>query len=338
MRKFLVVFFVVALIGGMFGVNSAVAQAIYDSEQPGSVLVFPKFDITGDPTNPDRLETYIRICDVLEGPKGNDSVYIRYNFVCPGVKTFDPFCRALDIERALTFKGCVNIKVRDINPPCPQGFIVAYAENANQQPISYNYLIGSSLILQPAPQRAMATQAVAIQSLLAPFVPTAAVQGPLQFDGQTYAACGQDLFTDFRAVTNNKTSDLTLVTLDTIAGAQNDPTLVDIDFWNKYEDKFSSSFEYVCWAEVPLAIAGVNFCDNDPRFPGNYCIDSNFLQANLGANIGQIEINNIFSQPLLPPAQRECVIATIEEKERAWMTQRKLYHDNIPVPTVYYPE
>ena len=139
-----VVMLEIFLMGSVL-VLSAAAQVLHDTE-PGSVLVFPVYETTGGRT------TQIRITDTNDGPEFTNSVYVKLNFVCPGIKPFGP-CQELDIKISLTYHSTFVFDIPSfVRPPCDEGYLVAYAvSRTNDRPISYNHLIGSYHLDSTAP-------------------------------------------------------------------------------------------------------------------------------------------------------------------------------------------
>ena len=304
---------------------------ILASGQPGSFLVFPKFDLRNG------RNTQIRISDVFDGPEFTRSVYLLFNFVCGARKFTAERCKELDIKRPITYHGTVVLDVAAVHPPCDHGFVVVFAVDPLDRPISYNYLIGSYHLTRGDGESGSveADQAIAIQSV-EPVLFGALDRdgnGGLEFgadqDGDNfydYAALGTSLSTDFLAPTEGVQTDLTLLTLDIFSGAQNPPVLVYIDFWNANEVKFSTSWEFVCYTQVRLED-----------------IDFNFRAENLGTPYGSLvvtpEVNCPFPGGCPPlPFYDPTILGAIDERVGNAASKRNLYHDFFPKFTVYYPE
>ena len=158
------------------------------------------------------------------------------------------------------------VDVDALNPPCKEGFIVAFAENAGHEAVAWNHLIGSYHI-DYGQGGHEAAQAVSIQSVKDDGAVLGA-DGELQFgpgepdSDQDYAGLGTRLYTDFLSVhhvSGDRGSELVLLTLDTVAGAHNPTTHVGIKFFNEKEVPFSASWLYVCWTRVSLDDIDFNF-------------------------------------------------------------------------------
>ena len=304
-------------------------QPVQQDLKPGSMLVFPLFDIRPG------YQTELRITNTHPA----SSVNVQLNYVCPG-STRDQLCRALDRHIALTGYGSQVINVADHAPPCREGFVVAFAENAAVQGegIPFDFLIGSSHIRFRG--AAMSAQAIAIQS--AEGAP-ATFGDELDIGTTDYVAAPSHLHTDFRASQPflcadgtpcpdrrqgaRTGSELILLTLDTIAGQHNPATSVDIDFFNENEVPFSTSYKYVCWGRTPL-----------------HEIDLNFTAANLGTATGSMVLWPAAKcpvpggcPPLVPfdPAILGVIVDFNDDSN--YYTLRNLFHDMEPKATVYVP-
>lgn len=326
----------VACAGGLAcGPQSAWASGdgvgILQDNQPGSFLVFPKFDIRGDTT------TQIRI--VNNGWKDLD---VKLNYVCPGVKNVNQFCAALDRTVSFTPHQTRIIDVADQNPPCNQGYVVAFAlkEHSANTAMSYNELAGSYNI--NSGRRVESDNAIAIQSPK-PFCSPLGSNGKLRFggaapssptdgDGPDYVGLPSKLYTDFRAITPGEEgvsadqgSVLTLLTLDTLAGQQNPAALAFVDFWNAAEEPFSSSVEFICWTEKQLD-----------------AIDANFLEENLGTTYGSMKITPAENCPVpggCPPMVPfdSTMLGAISEYGDGDTAGRTLQHNECAKSTEYQP-
>ena len=297
------------------------AQEVYRDLQPGSFLVFPVFDITQGFIT----QLHITNTDPMM------AVQIQLDFVCPGSRQ-DPFCDALTRHLTIIPSGALVLDVEEFHPPCNQGYIVVFAENAMHQAISFNALIGSYNITRRYREHdGGAEQAITIQSVK-PFNEVLGESGVLQFGPhpnpatQDYAALATQLFTSFRAVGGSEKvygSDLILLTLNTMIGAPNPASLVVIDFWNENAVAFSASLEFVCWTQVRV--------DE---------IDFNFVSANLGTLYGSMTIIPAPNCPLpggCPPLTPfdPAVLGAIRGLEWRTKRARNLYHDELPKSAMY---
>jgi len=321
----------IALAGVLAGaVNAASVEAqTLQENTPGSFLVFAKFDIRGETT------TQYRIVN-------NEDQYarVKLNYVCPGVKFGDDRCRALDRTVDFTPHQTRVIDVADQNPPCNQGYAVAYvrsiapqaedlSNSATPAATSYNALTGSYSI--NSGRRVEAENAFAVSSLAAQGASLGS-GSPVSFTfGGDYEAMPSNLYTDFRSVAFGSEggadvgSRLTLLSLDVLAGAQNPPVLANIDFWAANEEPFSTSLEFICWTEVQLD-----------------SIDANFLQDNLGTSHGSMKITPVGNCPVTGtcpplPLYDATILGSIVEYGDGDVGGRALAHDRLPKVTAYRP-
>src|SRR5262245_36130083 len=148
-------------IGALVG--SAVAQpALNDSEEPGSVIVFPKFirglvSPSGAGTTPKTEITVSVVCpDNVFCPEGQ-RVKIRFHWVCGADSSF--VCRDNDFDVMATVNGsalCNTVLLRTgANvlvplPPCNQGYLMRWVEDTTDRPIKFVGLIGNAVLRESA--------------------------------------------------------------------------------------------------------------------------------------------------------------------------------------------
>ena len=166
-----------------------------DSQQPGSVLVFPKF-AGGDPgvqhslqqvqvdTIPNQPRTEIEIgavcpplAEFVEGVVScapHQVVTVHGHWVCPGFQGVNSqICREEDFTFTLTTNGKVAFSAdgSTINnntpsgipaPPCPRGYLIAWvvSNTNNAQPVKFDGLIGTAIIRGPDLATTMTSTAV----------------------------------------------------------------------------------------------------------------------------------------------------------------------------------
>jgi hypothetical protein len=295
------------------------ATAQLRGEVPGSLLIFPEFNISTPAV------TQLRISDV-QNPALGGTTRIHLNYVCPpsggpgAVGGLAGVCNEIDRHKALTFHGTLVIDVAtDLgfpgtpsSAPCNKGFVVAFVEDAAHHAISANQLIGSYRISGTDGDDAEAAQAIAVQSNQAP----GAVLGTLDATGELVLTFGQlatsDYFalpwiqySDFQAVdvAAGKRTDLILLTMDVKSGLANPQAQVGLNWWNQFEDEFSSTLRFTCWAEWGLET-----------------ISGSFLAANLGSPIGSLELRAVTAG-----GYRPTLLGVIRETGPG-PTLRRLYH------------
>jgi hypothetical protein len=237
-----------------------------DSQEPGSVIVFPKFlqgttQLTEGPRAPmSELEIGV-VC-----PKGatcskHQPVKIRFHWVC-GTSETDLagifVCKETDFDiTATVFESIVLTPNGEtagfytpglptkfaLAPPCPAGYLIGWVINpANDQPVKFDGLIGDAHIR--AGLLLGSYNAIPIQAdpgldtfPAANSVITTDGNGALMFDGAPghYLAVTGQVAGDVRYpnLTTGPftTGFLTLLTLDVKSNIKNNPVFVDLDFF-----------------------------------------------------------------------------------------------------------
>ena len=305
-----------------------------DSEQPGSVIVYPKFinslfnggsllTVDGNLVSQTEIELGV-VCPpnvIAAGFTCTEHlpIKVRMHWVCPGAEGVNSnICQEEDFDVWLSINGKVAFSAdgTPINgnspplvpaPPCARGYLIGWVISPiNDLPVKFDGLIGNAVIRNPdlvaGPNAGSSTAVSAYSADHDPGRPgncgdcassnrvanrgagaaiPAAASGLLPFGvpgGYTTVAGVQigdvrfDKTTAGAPLPNvlSKTS-LTLLTLDVLSNAPNDPTFVAMDFWNEsltntigsgstlYEHLTSTFTEFVCWNQVPLsALAGGN--------------------------------------------------------------------------------
>jgi len=175
----------------------AMAQ-VYNSETPGSLIVFPKFisgkvTIEGVSTPKTQIELSVLCPEGLIACREGLAVKIRLHWVCPGSQEFvDKYiCKETDffltttVGATLTFNpddpfavgsvGVGGLQNRVEPPECERGFLVAWVVDIFDNPINFNGLIGD-VVLREKPASAAAYNAIPIQAI-ATLAPPAGSQG-----------------------------------------------------------------------------------------------------------------------------------------------------------------
>lgn len=241
-----------------------------DSQQPGSVLVFPIFR-TGSQTTTDLgtvPNTAFEISVVCppnqtEFTCGGNSVLLHAEWVCAGSATTS--CAESDFEFATTVDGTVRFNPSNLAPftthvappPCNQGYLIVWAIRSDHKPIKFDGLIGDA-VLRESPGSATAYDAIPIQA--DPALATGALtvdptENPpeLHFDGAPghYLAVTGQIYGSVRYPSTTTTSDvrtsLVLLTLDVDSNLTNAQTFVPLNFFDEAEDVFSTSTTFYCW-------------------------------------------------------------------------------------------
>src|SRR5215831_9861556 len=140
-----------------------------DNDEPGSVLVFPKFvnmpAVSVDGALLPRTEIEIGVVNppntgVVLGE--HTTVKVRFHWVCPGDQSVTSkfVCKEVDFDVFLSINGKLAFSAdgTPINsnsprvpaPPCKNGYLVAWVINNSDRPIKFDGLIGDAVIRGPA--------------------------------------------------------------------------------------------------------------------------------------------------------------------------------------------
>jgi len=342
-------------------VSSAVAQprptTLSDSEEPGSVIVFPKF-IRGVVT-PTGLGTTAKteIAVSVVCPKGatcfeGQKVKIRFHWVCGGDETDDFFCQDTDFDVQTTVNGTAvfgSERVGPANvvvplPPCSKGYLIGWVENTADQPIKYDGLIGNA-VLREAASAVSSYNGIPIQAdpaLANGALITLTDNDGLAFDGEPghYQAVTGVIYASvafdkppantpsyYSSTVGAQNTLLTLLTLDTLANRPNYPTFVDLNFYNSQEVLTSTSTSFVCWESVKLSK-----------------IDGSLTQSLQGARKGSLvsdAAEKVAFGGIDDTDGPVTLLGLVETLEGPSGVQRsysnEVWNDSVPVPTVFVP-
>jgi hypothetical protein len=325
-----------------------------DSQEPGSVIVFPKFirgtvTVDGVATPQTEIEYTVQCPTVLEDSCPlHMPVMVRFHWVCPGSPTT---CKETDFfipstvnekvvltPNGVPFPGVTSPGTGQLAPmsECPRGYLIGWVVNPTTlDPIRFDGLIGDA-VLRVSPTAVAAYSAIPIQA--APGAQgglITLVNGALRFDGldNHYQAVTGVLLGDVRYVrevgTGGTFSDtfLTLLTLDVRSNRPNDPVFVDFEFYGGHssqignENELSASASFICWQEFQL--------DTD--------IDENLNSVFMGRK-GTFEAEAL--TPIGEPATLLGLVEVVEGPapeplDRSYITS--LSNDSVPVPTSFVP-
>jgi hypothetical protein len=244
-----------------------------DSEEPGSVLVFPKF-LSGTTAHGEPRSAFeIGITcpkNVREGTPGvcaeGTSVKLRAHWVCPGSQDLAEkfICKETNFDLFGTVTGTIvinpanagHVTQRVPTPPCEAGYLLVWVINPSDQPIKYDALIGDA-VLREFDDAPAAYNAIPIQAF--PGDATGALRAGLFFTGQPggyQAVTGQvqgTLKYDQLDDSPYAATALTLLTLDVLSNRPNLPTFVDLNFYSEDEVLLSTAHEFICWSQVLLS-------------------------------------------------------------------------------------
>jgi hypothetical protein len=259
-----------------------------DSEQPGSVIIYPKFvnlpavNVDGNTVPVTEIEIGAVCPPAFVAGGGacaeHQPVTVLFHWVCPGAEGVNSnICPEEDFEVNLSAPGKVAFSAdgTPINsnspivpaPPCPRGYLIGSAQS--DLPINFDGLVGNAVIrganLAAGPNAGASTAVSAYQAITiqAGTAVTGVQIGDVRFDKTTAGAPLPNVL--------SRTS-LIFLTMDVLGNAPNNPTFVNLDFWNESsgggaagsansasEHLTSTSVEFVCWVQVPLsALAGGN--------------------------------------------------------------------------------
>ncbi|HME98417.1 MAG TPA: hypothetical protein VKK06_00990 [Terriglobia bacterium] len=335
------------------GIDDAIVQQLNDPQEPGSVLVFPKF-LRGTVQTESGVQPRTEIEISIRCPKGqicNDAgtnVNLRAHWVCPSYNYFAP-CLETDFNLNRTIHGTLYFNPDNVAsasnftvpaPPCDAGYLIVWAVNANGLPIKFDGLVGDAVIRE-GPDSASAYNAIPIQAVST--VPTGGaislgVGDSLAFDGRdghykalTGTVIGTVRYHRFPSANQGSVeTSLTLLTLDVRSSAFNYPTFVNLRFWSPLENLLSTSTAFICWEDVKI----VN-------------INSNLTETFMGRK-GLVESTGAFKIPIAGildnpgPVTLLGLVGTIEfniphdNVVRGYMYS--LYDDSTPVPTAFRPD
>jgi hypothetical protein len=346
MKHLLAVLFVALAL--LVGPVETMGQELNDSQQPGSVLVFHKFQIgtVADPEQGTLPTTEFEIsvsCPVGEVCPGGQVVNLKAHWVCPGGA--GRRCLERDFRLRTTVNGTLFFNPENIaptnvlslpTPPCSAGYLIVWAVDNQDRPIKFDGLIGNA-VFRPAASSVGAYNALPIQavSALANLALISLGQdGALVFDGRDghYSALTGTIFGTVRypktvPPANHIDTFLTLLTLDVKSNRFNFPTIVDLNFFKPNEELVSDSVEFTCWAELNL----LN-------------IDLNLSEVFMGRK-GLVESVNAVKVPIFgvdDKAGPVTLFGVIDTEEFSGSVSRReymylLYNDGEPVATTFEP-
>ena len=259
------------------------------SEEPGSVVVFPKFIkgmVTVDGVTRPQTEIKIQVgCPNGATCPEEEPVKIRFHWVCPGNsdKASNYVCKETDFDVTLPVNGKTSFNPENPNPPennvgavapCPSGYLVGWVINPDtERPIKYDGLTGSAL-LRDDRGMVQSYEAFAIQAdpnltnrgdIATDIDPRTGVPA-LVFDGGAghYQALATALPAklEYHKLTGPLASGagfLILLTLDVRLNRPNYPTFVDLEFSSDQGVRSSTAWNFRCWAEIQNPNIDTNF-------------------------------------------------------------------------------
>jgi hypothetical protein len=270
----------------MLALGVACAQVpLNDSEEPGSAIIFPKFErgtvaVDGATTARTELELGV-VCPIGATCAGHQPVRIRIQWVCPGLPQNASICPTVDYDVPVSVNGKAVFNTEGTSipanvvvppPPCPNGYLIGWVIDTNNRPVKFDGLFGDAVIrttgaavasyaaipIQADPALANYNGsnygAAAIATSAGPFP----ARYTLPFDGGAghyRAVAGATVadveFNNDTGPTRTDTS-LILLTLDVRSSLPNNSTIVNLDFYNERERLLSTSWKFLCWTQVNL--------------------------------------------------------------------------------------
>jgi hypothetical protein len=346
-----------------------------DSQEPGSVIVFPKFvrgtqAVDGVVVPATEIEVGV-VCPIHTICPEHQPVKIRFHWVCPGAQDFATklICGENNFDVFATVNGKVvfnpeNMTITGSNsvnvaqPPCGMGYLIGWVINTSDQPIKYDGLIGDAVIRE-TPTSVGAYNAIPIQAAndaaatgtLITTVPDPLTGLPrLAFDGADnhYKAISGVVIGDVKFSNHPATagfpiasdSYLILLTLDVRSDFPNYPTEVNIDFWNESNALSPTSplFEKLLSTSLEFVCWA--------QFPLT-SIDGNLTQVQMGTRKGVFRSSPAAKFPFsgiadtAGPVTLLGLVETLEGPAAAPASRSyfsAVYNDSAPVPTFFLPE
>ena len=268
---------------GLSLATATAANALSDPKEPGSLIIFPYFatgTVTPDGTVAPMTEIHIGVtCPVgFTCPEG-EPIKLEAHWVCPGSENPNTsfVCKESDFVLFTTVNGKITVNpngqssVGNIpRPPCAHGYLIAWVINLLDQPIKFDGLFGDAVVRNSSSALA-AYDGVTVQAadtlpadtghLITLGTDTFTGQSTLIFDGVpghytmlTGQLTGDVKFTDVipgPGRVDPKTW-LVFLTVDVQSNFPNNPTFVPLTFYNAKEVPTSTSFNFVCWGQVPI--------------------------------------------------------------------------------------
>ena len=278
----------IALALAMPSFAQAPEAILSTSDEPGSVIVFPKFTkgtaVVGGTTSPrTEIEVDAR-CPNGVTCSEEKPVAVRFHWVCPGSEDADAkyLCKETDFDVAIPIDGKASLNPEDpqlaaknpgASPPCPSGYLIGWVISpATGKPINFDALTGSAILRDgggaPQSYRAFAIQAdrnLADRAEIATDIDPRTGTPSLVFDGgpghyQPLAGAVPSNL-EFHKLSGPLASGaaLILLTLDVRANRPNYPTFVDFEFLSADGGRASTGRNFTCWAEIHHPNIDANF-------------------------------------------------------------------------------
>jgi len=317
--------FMVGVLASLWMAAPAAAWGnLNDSEEPGSVLVFPRFH-TGRVTTFDqgilprtRFEVSVT-CPVNFDCSGIQTVYLKAHWVCGG--NASSVCQEVDFTLNTTINGTITFNPENIGPrttdvptppDCPtpsadpeegpSGYVIMWVTDAAGNPLKFDGLLGDEVI-SGSSLSAVAYDAIPIQANPDLLTGSAigAVGGPLLFDGSMYQEVTGKIYGSIPYETaGSRETSLILLTLDVQSNLPNFPTFVGLNFYNENENLVSSATNFTCWGKVELSeLPGGNNLTSDFGNKGLVTSTGALQNGSPATLLGVVEREEEFTLPVL---------------------------------------
>jgi hypothetical protein len=251
-----------------------------DVEEPGSVVVFPKFTRgTVGVDGVTRVATEIEVraqCPRDTRCSEDELVKVRFHWVCPGSEDIAAkhICKDAAFTVVLPIGGKASFNPEDSRPvgdvmgaipPCTKGYLIGWVIDAiSDRPIKYDGLTGTA-VLRDSRGTTDSYEAITVpaepnlaaRADIATDIDSRTGSPALVFDGGAghYQAVASAVPLNlvhhkFTGPLSSSEAVLTVLTLDVRLDRPNYPTLIDLDFAGESGAHTSASWEFTCWTEI----------------------------------------------------------------------------------------
>jgi hypothetical protein len=229
-----------------------------DSQEPGSVLVFPLFEAAINGANVSTFQISVA-CPTGASCLDGQDVDIRAHWVCPGSGIFNT-CLERDFVLDTTVNGTVIFSPPAVLP-CNHGYLIAWVvnETAPGVNIKFDGLTGNAVIRESS-TAVTSYNAIPIQAVSG-LATGATVPGSpaLNFNGTTaYKAVTGVIIGNAKYDSASNQTSVVLLTLDVHSNRPNNETFVDLVSFDRFESPLSSAASFTCWGESFLSTLGLN--------------------------------------------------------------------------------
>lgn len=217
---------------------------------PGSLLVFPEYDNIGGRIS--LLTITNTNADLVHG-----SVYVEVVWL-DGNPDSAFSCGETNQTYRLTPNDTLTLLSASRNPNAQRGYAYAFAKDVAGRAISFDWLIGDTLLIDPVFALDYAVTPLTFSSPRPLNQPTDVDgDGLRDLDGVEYeAAPDRILVPRFLGQGPLVTSELVLINL---TGGSQFTAIVDFLVYNDNEEVFSRNYSFRCWTKVPLQTISSQF-------------------------------------------------------------------------------